>query len=92
MSGQIPYDEMRRLCGLPDVRGYVARREFARMGEQIGESIQRVANIWTEALEVLAPQLKAIAESSKPKQSPPMWANDPAHTRRTAFGPTKRVK
>ena len=27
-----------------------------------------------------------------PKQSPPMWANDPAHTRRTAFGPTKRVK
>lgn len=28
----------------------------------------------------------------RPKQSPPMWANDPAHTRRTAFGPTKRVK
>ncbi|WP_261949509.1 hypothetical protein [Rhodococcus sp. T9N] len=28
----------------------------------------------------------------KPKQTPPMWANDPAHTRRTAFGPTKRVK
>lgn len=58
----------------------------------IGESIQRVANVWTEALEVLAPQLNAITEASKPKQSPPMWANDPAHTRRTAFGPTKRVK
>lgn len=92
MSEQIPYDEMRRLCGLPDVRGYVARRELARMGEQIGEAIQRVANVWTDALEVLAPQLKAIADVSKPKQSPPMWANDPAHTRRTAFGPTKRVK
>lgn len=83
---------MRRLCGLPDVRGYVARRELARMGEQIGEALKRAAIVWTEALEVLAPQLKAIAEVSKPKQSPPMWANDPAHTRRTAFGPTKRVK
>lgn len=92
MSQQIPYDEMRRLCGLPDVRSYVARRELARMGEQIGEAIQRVANVWTEALEVLAPQLKSIADAPKLKQSPPMWANDPAHTRRTAFGPTKRVK
>ena len=92
MSQQIPYDEMRRLCGLPDVRGYVARRELARMGEQIGEAIQRVANVWTDALEVLEPQLKAIADASKPKQSPPIWANDAAHTRRTAFGPTKRVK
>lgn len=92
MSEQIPYDEMRRLCGLPDVRGYVARREFARMGGQIGEALKRAAIVWTEALEVLAPQLKAIAEASKPKQAPPMWANDPAHTRRTAFGPTKRVK
>lgn len=92
MSPQIPYDEMRRLCGLPDVRSYVARRELARMGEQIGEAIQRVANVWTEALEVLAPRLEAMAEASKPKQLPPMWANDPAHTRRTAFGPTKRVK
>lgn len=34
----------------------------------------------------------AYSLASKPKQSPPMWANDPAHTRRTAFGPTKRVK
>lgn len=92
MSEQIPYDEMRRLCGLPDVRGYVARRELARMGEQIGEALKRAAIVWTEALEALAPQLKAIAEASKPKQSPPMWANDPAHTRRTAFGPTRRVK
>lgn len=92
MNEQIPYDEMRRLCGLPDVHGYVARRELARMGEQISEALKRAAIVWTEALEVLAPQLKAIAEVSKRKQAPPMWANDPAHTRRTAFGPTKRVK
>lgn len=62
------------------------------MRQGIGEAIQRVADVGTEALEVLAPQLKAMAKSSKPKQSPPMWANNPAHTRRTAFGPTKRVK
>lgn len=51
---EIPYDEMRRLCGLPDVRGYVARREFARMGEQIGEALKRAAIVWTEALEALS--------------------------------------
>lgn len=92
MSEPIPYDEMRRLCGLPDVRGYVARRELARMGEQISEALKRAAIVWTEALEVLAPQLKAIAEASKPKQVPPMWVRDPAKTRRTAYGPTRRVK
>lgn len=49
MTPQIPYDEMRRLCGLPDVRGYVARRELARMGEQIGEALKRAAIVWNEA-------------------------------------------
>ena len=92
MSEQIPYEEMRRLCGLPDVRGYVARRELDRMGEQVGEALKRAAIVWTEALEVLAPQLQAITEASKPKQAAPMWVRDPATTRRTAFGPTKRVK
>lgn len=92
MSQQIPYDEMRRLCGLPDVRGYVARRELDRMGKQLGEVFRRMAGVWTEAFEAALPQLQAIAEAPKPKQAPPMWANDPAHTRRTAFGPTKRVK
>lgn len=27
-----------------------------------------------------------------PKQAPPMWVRDPAKTRRTAYGPTRRVK
>lgn len=27
-----------------------------------------------------------------PKQASPMWVRDPAKTRRTAYGPTRRVK
>ena len=92
MTPQIPYDEMRRLCGLPDVRGYVARREFDRMGKQLGEVFRRMAEVWTEAFETALPQLRAITEASKPKQAPPMWVRDPATTRRTAYGPTRRVK
>lgn len=92
MSEQIPYDEMRRLCGLPDVRSYVARRELARMGRQLGEVFRRMGEVWTEAVETALPQLQAIAEASKPKQAPPMWVRDPATTRRTAYGPTRGVK
>lgn len=79
----IPYDEMRRLCGLPDVRGYVVSREFARMGKQLGGVFQRVAEAWTEGVNKALPGLQAFAESAQPKQGPPMWAVDPAHSRRT---------
>ena len=92
LAEAIPYDEMRRLCGLPDVRAYVAKRELARVGEQFVEVFQRVAKEWVNMAQQVLPQLQAITEASKPKQAAPMWANDPAHTRRTAFGPTKRVK
>lgn len=34
----------------------------------------------------------AYSLAPKPKQSPPMWVRDPATTRRTAYGPTRRVK
>lgn len=47
-----------------------------------------------EAAQQASVKLSELKESFKPKtvSRPPMWANDPAHTRRTAFGPTKRVK
>lgn len=92
MSEPIPYDEMRRLCGLPDVRDYVARREWAGIGEQFVELFQRVAQVWVNMAEQVLPQLQAITEASNPKQAPPMWVRDPATTRRTAYGPTRRVK
>lgn len=34
----------------------------------------------------------AYSIASLPKQAPPMWVRDPAKTRRTAYGPTRRVK
>lgn len=79
----IPYDEMRRLCGLPDVRGYVASRELARMGKQLGDVFQRIAEAWTEGVNKALPGLQAFADSSKPKQAPPMWAVDPSDSPRT---------
>ncbi|MGR6579285.1 hypothetical protein ACT89R_01770 [Rhodococcus qingshengii] len=72
----IPYDEMRRLCGLPDVRPYVAQRELARLGKQLSGTFQQVGEIWTEALDKMLPGLQAISETMKPKQAPPMWAID----------------
>lgn len=47
-----------------------------------------------EAARQASVKLSEVTESFKPKivPRPPMWANDPAHTRRTAFGPTRRVK
>lgn len=92
LAEPIPYDEMRRLCGLPDVRAYVAKRELARVGEQFVEVFQRVAKEWVNMAEQVLPQLQAITEASKPKQAAPMWVRDPATTRRTAYGPTRRVK
>lgn len=104
MSELIPYDEMRRLCGLPDmqtldmlagIRKY-GLNHFLNIGIQMGwfDDVQVPAEAthvtiggkppgWTSPPKPLRP---------KPKQAPPMWANDPARTRRTAFGPTRRVK
>jgi len=88
MTPQIPYDEMRRLCGLPDVKGYCARRDVQRSFSQIGKAINQVAADIGRGFERFADALVA----SKPKQAAPMWVRDPATTRRTAYGPTRRVK
>lgn len=81
----IPYDEMRRLCGLPDVSAYVARRELARMGRELREGFRRFGEAWAEAAEQALPGLRAISEAAKPKQAPPIWAQNPAGQHR----PTK---
>lgn len=81
----IPYDEMRRLCGLPDVSAYIARRELARMGKELREGFRRFGEAWAEAAEQALPGLRAIREVTKPKQAPPIWADNPAGQRR----PTK---
>lgn len=81
----IPYDEMRRLCGLPDVSAYIARRELARMGRELREGFRRFGEAWAEAAEQALPGLRAISEAAKPKQAPPIWAQNPAGQHR----PTK---
>lgn len=39
---QIPYDEMRRLCGLPDVRAYCARRDTSKAFQELVDIASRV--------------------------------------------------
>ncbi|KJF21954.1 hypothetical protein C7T36_18405 [Rhodococcus sp. AD45-ID] len=80
----IPYDEMRRLCGLPDVSAYIAQRELARMGKELREGFRRFEEAWTEAAEQALPGLRAISEAAKPRQTPPMWADIPGRNHRPA--------
>lgn len=90
MSEQIPHDEMRRLCGLPDMRLLDLLDDVERYG---------LANVIVNLIQFHGPipedpdehEPEVVTPLPKPSPSPPMWANDPAHTRRTAFGPTKRV-
>ena len=85
---RIPYDEMRRLCGLPDVIDYIARREAEIAWERmmsafsgVGESIVLAYNQLAKSMEPF--KQFAAALQRKPKHVPPMWAVDPTHSRRT---------
>lgn len=84
----IPYDEMRRLCGLdPAVKGYCARRDMQKSFSQIGKALNQVASDIGKGLERFADALIA----SKPKHTPPMWAHNPARQHRDTRS-TRRVK
>ncbi|MDJ0405864.1 hypothetical protein QNA23_20390 [Rhodococcus erythropolis] len=96
MTQQIPYDEMRRLCRLPSKEYLDTLADLERYGlkyvliKKITSSQPWWVPVDEPSIESLEIGIAPIA--GNPKQAPPMWANDPAHTRRTAFGPTKRVK
>ena len=80
----IPYDEMRRLCGLdPAVKAYCARRDIQRSFSEIGKALNQVAADIGKGFERFADAL--TASKPKPKPTPPMWADDPSRQRR----PTK---
>ena len=93
---EIPYDEMRRLCGLPSKEYLDTLADLERYGlkyvlmKKITSSQPWWVPVDEPSIESLEIGIAPIV--GNPKQAPPMWANDPAHTRRTAFGPTKRVK
>lgn len=75
---------------LPAIAGEEIADDFHVCAMAFGEAFIAVG----EAAQQAAVKLSEATESLKPKivSRPPMWANDPAHARRTAFGPTKRVK
>nr|WP_218681065.1 hypothetical protein [Rhodococcus qingshengii] len=80
----IPYDEMRRLCGLdPAVKAYCARRDMQKSFSEIGKAMNQVATEIGKGFERFANAL--TASKPKPKPTPPMWADDPSRQRR----PTK---
>lgn len=88
----IPYDEMRRILGLPDVRDEV-RRMRARL------TLERAARVAREALNTMNELATAVRRTEAELRAalprphtPPMWADNPARTRRTAYKPTRRVK
>lgn len=87
-SEPIPYDEMRRLCGLPDVSAYIARRDAERAWNRLnatfaafGEAFLVVGKELDKSLEPLRQFVAAV--QVKPKHTPPIWAFDPAHSPRT---------
>lgn len=85
---RIPYDEMRRILNLPDVSDYIARREAGIAWERmmsvfsgVGESIVLAYKDLERSMEPF--RQFAAGLQRKPKHVPPMWAVDPAHSRRT---------
>lgn len=82
---EIPYDEMRALLGLPDVSDYIMRRDLARAFGNMRTAFGGFAEVLVEAGQQFARNLEELTEalaSSQPKPTPPMWAIDPARSRR----------
>lgn len=104
MNEQIPYDEMRRLCGLPSKEYLDTLADLERYGLKY-VLMKKITSSQPWWIPVDEPTIESTQWTygrrtgipggllgGREPASPPMWANDPAHTRRTAFGPTKRVK
>lgn len=127
---EIPYEEMRRLCGLPDIEHLDLMALIRKHGLNQAISFMQLTGTfqqqedgriqWTpDPSPWWVPVDRPSIESTqwtygrrtgstggflggrkpevatplpKPSTSPPMWANNPARTRRTTFKPTRRVK
>ncbi|MDV8006766.1 hypothetical protein [Rhodococcus sp. IEGM 1318] len=82
---EIPYDEMRALLGLPDVSDYILRRDLTRAFRNMRTAFGDFAEVLVEAGQQFARNLESFTDAlagSQPKPTPPMWAIDPAHSRR----------
>lgn len=82
---EIPYDEMRALLGLPDVSDYIMRRDLDRAFHKVRRVFGGFAEVLAEAGQQFARNLESFTEALaglQAKPTPPMWAIDPAHSRR----------
>ncbi|OFV78492.1 hypothetical protein [Rhodococcus erythropolis] len=76
-ANRIPYDEMRRLCGLPDVSEYVARRDATLAWDQLRANFQVHAAAFGRAFTVIGEAARralvpitVFAESIAPEIDP----------------------
>lgn len=85
VTAAIPYDEMRAILGLPDVKCDVERMRAQLAFQRLQKSTAAIATALTTALDAAAPAMdemrSAIARAAA-ASAPPMWAIDPARTRR----------
>lgn len=93
----IPYDEMRRILGLPDVRDEVIRmRTEAAARDAVRQMDAIFAGLGDLFRDVdwkgITASVQAIGEATRRKQATPFWAEQPNKQRRTKYGPTRRVK
>ncbi|WP_205915209.1 hypothetical protein [Prescottella equi] len=90
---EIPYDEMRRILGLPDMREAVHREAAARHRAQVGDALHITARVLTEHgqrigaaiaenIGLIRPSLDQLADAMRPRSATPMWAIDETHTHR----------
>lgn len=76
---QIPYDEMRRILGLPDIRAEVQWQRAELAFRQIGVAMSE----FVEAIKpMMAKFTDAVQQQQQQRHRPPMWAIDPTQTRR----------
>ncbi|MFC9786453.1 hypothetical protein [Rhodococcus sp. NPDC127528] len=78
----IPYDEMRAILGLPDVKAEV---EWARTCSglcRIAQSFEEFSRTIGAAFAPVTAALTEFTDALSQPHVPPMWANDPTRTRR----------
>ncbi len=80
MTDTIPYDELRRILGLPDVRAEVQRQRAELAWRQFGVAISEFVEAVKPVMARFAEQLTEAVQQQRHR--PPMWAIDPAHSRR----------
>lgn len=77
----------------PQTEAYKHAHAFAsELSESSGIPLEECVQAVLNAMSPRRPQPPKASPVTKLNAAPPMWVRDPATTRRTAYGPTRRVK